>query len=154
LKIEDEIKQSSFPNQREKAIINLLYTSNTVEDAFRSVLKSFDLSLPQYNVLRILRGKREGFATCGDLKQVMLDKNPDVTRLCDKLVVKHLINRNSNSQNRREIHLKISGDGLNILDEIEPYFEAVKNKLIDIPEDELSSLSDTLDKIRERVRKS
>ncbi|HEY1047709.1 MAG TPA: MarR family transcriptional regulator, partial [Bacteroidia bacterium] len=72
MKIEEEIKQSKFNSAREKALINLMFTSNAVEDAFRKALKIYDISLPQYNVLRILRGRKDGYATCGDLKQVML----------------------------------------------------------------------------------
>jgi DNA-binding MarR family transcriptional regulator len=153
LKIEEEIKQSKFSSAHEKAIINLLYTSNAIEDAFKAVLKSYDISLPQYNVLRILRGRKEGFATCGDLKQVMLDKNPDVTRLCDKLVLKKLIQRNNNKSNRRQILLKISEGGLKALDDIDPYFRAVTSQLTQIPESELEQLSDTLDKLRDCIKK-
>lgn len=152
LKIEEEIKQSKFNSAREKALINLMFTSNAVEDAFRKALKIYDISLPQYNVLRILRGRKDGYATCGDLKQVMLDKNPDVTRLCDKLVLKKLILRNNNKSNRRQILLKISEKGLSALEEIDPFFSAVRDKLEGIGDEELNAFSDTLDKIRESIK--
>lgn len=152
MKIEEEIQQSKFNSVKEKALINLMYTANAVEDAFRKTLKDYDISLPQYNVLRILRGRKEGYATCGDLKQVMLDKNPDVTRLCDKLVLKKLIVRNNNKTNRRQILLKISEKGLLALEEIDPYFSAVRERLDDIPDEDLEKLSDTLDSVRDRLR--
>ncbi len=152
MKIEEEINQSKFNSAPEKAIVNIIYTANFIQDAYKSALKMYDISLPQYNVLRILKGRKDGHATCGDLKDVMLDKNPDVTRLCDKLVEKKLILRNFNKHNRRQILLKISEKGLKVLHDINPYFEALNQVLKDIPEDELFRLSDTMDTIREKIR--
>jgi DNA-binding MarR family transcriptional regulator len=148
MKIEEAIKQSKFNSIQEKAIINILYTANFIEDRFKDYLKQKDLSLPQYNVLRILRGRKGGFATCGELKAVMLDKNPDVTRLCDKLITKGLIQRQNNPKNKREIHLSISKNGLAAIDEIHPAFIQFHNKLLALESEELEKLSDTLDAIR------
>jgi DNA-binding MarR family transcriptional regulator len=152
LKIEEEINQSKFSSAPEKAIVNIIYTANFIQDAYKSALKMNGISLPQYNVLRILKGRKDGYATCGDLKDVMLDKNPDVTRLCDKLVEKKLILRNFNKDNRRQILLKISDKGLKMLQDINPYFEALNQVLRDIPDPELLKLSDTLDEIRGKIR--
>ncbi len=152
MKIEEEIKQSKFNNAKEKALVNIIYTANAVEDAFKKSLKSHGISLPQYNVLRILKGRKDGYATCGDLKEVMLDKNPDVTRLCDKLVTKKLILRSNNKSNRRQILLKISDKGLKTLEEIYPHFSAVNELLSHVPDDRLEILSDTLDMIRENLQ--
>lgn len=148
MKIEEEIKQSKFNSPKEKALVNIIFTANAVEDAFRKSLKEHEISLPQYNVLRILKGRKDGYATCGDLKEVMLDKNPDVTRLCDKLVSKKLIVRTNNKSNRRQILLKISERGLKTLEEINPHFLSVNELLKDIPDESLQQLSDTLDMIR------
>ncbi|MEZ4805035.1 MAG: MarR family transcriptional regulator [Bacteroidia bacterium] len=154
MKIEEEINQSKFNTTQEKAIVNILYTANFIEDAFKKVLKLYDISLPQYNVLRILKGRKDGYATCGDLKMVMLDKNPDVTRLCDKLVDKKLILRNNNKTNRRQILLKISTKGIKTLDEIHPAFTHLNQQLESIQEGNLNLLSDTLDSIREGIKKN
>lgn len=152
MKIEEEINQSKFNSPQEKAIVNIIYTANAIEDSFKQALKAHGISLPQYNVLRILKGRKDGYATCGDLKDVMLDKNPDVTRLCDKLVEKKLIQRNNNRTNRRQILLKISEKGLRTLEEIYPLFNEVNQKLKSLSDSELLSLSDTLDRIREGIR--
>lgn len=149
MKIEEAIKQSKFNSIHEKAIINILYTANFIEDRFKDYLKQKDLSLPQYNVLRILRGRKGGFATCGELKAVMLDKNPDVTRLCDKLITKGLIQRQNNPKNKREIHLSISKSGLTMIDEIHPAFVKYHNRLNAVDSTELEKLSDSLDAVRE-----
>ncbi len=152
MKIEEEINQSKFNSPQEKAIVNIIFTANAIEDAFKKALKMYDISLPQYNVLRILKGRKDGYATCGDLKDVMLDKNPDVTRLCDKLVLKKLIVRSNNKNNRRQILLRISDKGLQALEEINPYFAAVNTGLNGISSEKLEQLSDILDEIRDSLR--
>jgi DNA-binding MarR family transcriptional regulator len=152
LKIEEEINQSKFNSPQEKAIVNIIFTANAIEDAFKKALKMYDISLPQYNVLRILKGRKDGYATCGDLKDVMLDKNPDVTRLCDKLVLKKLIVRSNNKNNRRQILLRISDKGLQALEEINPYFAAVNTGLNGISAEKLEQMSDILDEIRDSLR--
>lgn len=148
MKIEEEINQSKFNSAQEKAIVNIIFTANAIEDAFKNALKVYGISLPQYNVLRILKGRKHGHATCGDLKDVMLDKNPDITRLCDKLVEKKLILRNNNKTNRRQILLKISEKGIKALDEINPMFNLVNINLKTVDDNELLILSDLLDKVR------
>lgn len=152
LRIEEEINQSKFNTAQEKALVNIIFTSNAIQDSFKKALKEHGISLPQYNVLRILKGRKDGHATCGDLKDVMLDKNPDVTRLCDKLVEKKLIVRNFNKTNRRQILLKISDLGLKTLEEIYPLFGSVHNQLKDLKESDLLHLSDTLDSIRAKMK--
>ena len=152
MKIEEEINQSKFNSSQEKAIVNIIFTANAIEDAFKKALKMYDISLPQYNVLRILKGRKDGYATCGDLKDVMLDKNPDVTRLCDKLVLKKLIVRSNNKNNRRQILLRISDKGLTALEEINPYFVAVNEGLNGIDPEKLEQISDILDEIRDSLR--
>jgi DNA-binding MarR family transcriptional regulator len=152
LKIEEEINQSKFGSASEKAIVNIIYTANFIQDAYKSALKVHGISLPQYNVLRILKGRKDNHATCGDLKDVMLDKNPDVTRLCDKLVEKKLIIRNFNKQNRRQILLKISDKGLQVLEDIRPYIDNMNVILKDVPDEDFNRLSDTLDQMREKIK--
>lgn len=152
MKIEEEINQSKFNSAGEKAIVNIIYTANAIQDVYKSALKDYGLSLPQYNVLRILKGRMDGHATCGDLKEVMLDKNPDVTRLCDKLVDKKLILRNSNKNNRRQILLKISDKGIQTLEELSPLFDSMRTSLGSISDKELLEFSDTLDRIRTALK--
>ena len=113
MRIEEAILTTQFNNLSEKAIVNIIFTANAVQDSLKKIIKPYGISLPQYNVLRILNGRKNVYATCGDLKAVMLDKNPDVTRLCDKLVDKDLITRHCNAKNKRQILLQISAEGQN-----------------------------------------
>lgn len=151
MKIEEAILTSQFSNLHEKAIVNIIFTANAVQDALKMIIKPYGISLPQYNVLRILNGRKKGYATCGDLKAVMLDKNPDVTRLCDKLVDKHLISRHCNAKNKRQILLQISDKGEDVLAQINPKIYAFYEQLNALNQNDIVQLSDCLDAIRNEL---
>lgn len=151
MKIEEAILTSQFSNLHEKAIVNIIFTANAVQDALKMIIKPYGISLPQYNVLRILNGRKKGYATCGDLKAVMLDKNPDVTRLCDKLVDKDLISRHCNAKNKRQILLQISDKGEDVLAQINPKIYAFYEQLNALNQNDIAQLSDSLDAIRNEL---
>lgn len=151
MRIEEAILTAQFNNLPEKAIVNIIFTANTVQDSLKKIIKPFGISLPQYNVLRILNGRKNDYATCGDLKAVMLDKNPDVTRLCDKLVDKKLITRHCNAKNKRQILLQISKDGETMLAKINPEIYGFYAKLNALNQNDISQLSDWLDALRNEL---
>ena len=86
MEIDKVIKQQRFKNEFQKAIINLFYTSNHFRDMHSNVFKRFDIQGQHYNVLRILKGKHPQPVSPGYIKEVILDKGADLTRLVDKLV--------------------------------------------------------------------
>ena len=151
MRIEEAILTTQFNNLSEKAIVNIIFTANAVQDSLKKIIKPYGISLPQYNVLRILNGRKNVYATCGDLKAVMLDKNPDVTRLCDKLVDKDLITRHCNAKNKRQILLKISAEGEKMLAKINPEIYAFYDKLNALNQNDISQLSDWLDVLRNEL---
>ncbi|MDI1235219.1 MAG: MarR family transcriptional regulator [bacterium] len=148
MKIEEEINQSKFNNSQTKVLINILYTASRINNSMVEVLKPFDLTQPQYNILRILRGRKGELCNCGDIKKVMIDKNPDVTRICDKLKDKDLITRQLNKNNRREVLLSINKNGLNILKKIDPQMDAAILEMAKINDKDLEMLSALLDSMR------
>ncbi len=149
MKINDTIEQGEFENPQTKAWVNLMYTYHHMMDRSRQLFKQFDITQQQYNVLRILKGKKNNPATCGEVKRVMLDKNPDLSRLSDRLVAKGLLSRETNQANRREVTLTITKQGLSLLDAIHtPLKEAMKLESALTPQ-EAEQLSDLLDKLRE-----
>lgn len=148
MKIEDAIKQQSFESPQQKVIINLVYTYNWLTDKMNDTFKNFEITQQQFNVLRILKGKYPGALSAGEIKEVMLDKNPDLTRLCDRLIEKCLIEREFNEANRRQVLIKITKKGIELLKEIDPEMKK-KWKLLDkLSEKEAATLSDLLDKLR------
>lgn len=149
MKIHDSIKQGKFETPQAKAWVNLMFTYHHVMDRTRKVFKEFGITQQQYNVLRILKGKKNEPATCGEVKQVMLDKNPDLSRLSDRLLAKGLINREVNPQNRREIELTITEKGLELIAAIEIPLKETSGLDDALTNAEAEQLSDLLDKMRE-----
>ena len=145
--INQAIKTKNFSDNRHKALVNILYTANIISNQLESVFAQFDISRQQYNALRILRGSYPEPTNCGHLKSVMLERNPDVTRLCNRLIAKNLIFRAPNPTNKRAMQLTINLEGLNLLEKIEPFVNKHSNGL-GLSLDESEVLSNLLDKLR------
>ena len=148
MKIEEEIKQSKFVSPVHKAIVNLMFTNGWFENQLRDVFKDHQLTNQQYNVLRILRGKYPESLNPSEIKAVMIDKNPDLTRLCDRLSTMGLIDRCIDGENRRKMNIKINEKGLEILEKIDPAMDAFHLSINNISEKEAEQLSQVLDKMR------
>jgi len=148
LKIEEEIKQTKFKSNVHKAVVNLMFTNNWFSNELRDVFKNHQLTNQQYNILRILRGKYPETLNPSEIKSVMIDKNPDLTRLCDRLCAMGLIDRCLDDDNRRKVNIKINERGLEILEKIDPEMEKFNLSLTNISEEEAVILSDLLDKMR------
>lgn len=148
MKIEEELKQDKFASSVHKAVVNIMFTDGWLSNQLRDVFKNHQLTPQQYNVLRILRGKYPEALNPSDIKSVMLDKNPDLTRLCDRLLTRNLISRCIDGDNRRKMNIKITDLGLKMLDQIDPMMEEFNQKVATITEQEAEILSNLLDKLR------
>jgi DNA-binding MarR family transcriptional regulator len=148
MKIEEAVKQKKFSTPQEKAWVNLVFTANYLVDYSNTIFKDFDITGQQYNVLRILKGRHPEHASCSSVKEVMLDKNPDLTRLCDRLVTKGLIARDTDENNRRQVNIRITNEGIALLNKIKPFLTEHNLKLQNLTDEEAERLSDLLDKMR------
>jgi len=148
VKIEEELKQDKFTSAVHKAIVNIMFTDGWLSNHLRDVFKDHNLTPQQYNVLRILRGKYPEALNPSDIKAVMLDKNPDLTRLCDRLLTRKLIDRCIDGDNRRKMNIRITEDGLQMLNLIDPIMIDFNEKVSTITEEEATILSNLLDKLR------
>lgn len=148
MKIEEELKQDKFTSAVHKAIVNIMFTDGWLSNHLRDVFKDHNLTPQQYNVLRILRGKYPDALNPCDIKAVMLDKNPDLTRLCDRLLTRKLIHRCIDGGNRRKMNIKITEDGLKMLNLIDPIMNEFNEKVSSITDEEAIILSNLLDKLR------
>lgn len=150
MKIEQAIKQSKFESPFQKAVINIIYTANWLRDQQTELFKKHDILPQHYNVLRIVNGKHPKSVSPGDIKEVMLDKGNDVTRLVDKLVKMDLLKRSLCEENRRKIDINLTDKGVKFLKEInEPMRKQYLNMKKFLSEKEAESLSNLLDKIRD-----
>jgi DNA-binding MarR family transcriptional regulator len=146
--IEDEIK-GWFRNEYHKGMINLVYTVNQVNYRLRQSLKAHGISEPQYNVLRVLRGFRsECPVSVGFLKERMLDKSSDVSRIVDNLVDKGLIERKENQNDRRQKEIDITEKGLKLLSEMIECDKKADLLIGKLTLEEAVELNRLLDKIR------
>jgi DNA-binding MarR family transcriptional regulator len=123
--IENDIKQPKFKSEYQKAGVNLKFTVSQMDNRHHQLMKKFDLTLPQFNILRILRGQHPQATTVNDLIDRMLDKASNASRIVEKLRSKGLVERNVSSIDRRAVDVSISSKGLEVLsmiDEIESEF--------------------------------
>jgi len=120
MKIEDELKSKADYNKSTRAVLNVMYTQNVIADSFNEILKPYEISGEQYNVLRILRGQKGYPANMCIIQERMVAKTSNTTRLVDKLLRKDFVTRNVCQGNRRKIEVLITQKGLELLKELDP----------------------------------
>jgi len=148
MEIGKEIK-SKFKTPQQKAFVNLRYTSNWILKKQNEFMSNFDLTMPQFNILRILRGAGEGvFLSVNTIKSRMVEISPNTTRLMDKLLEKKLIDRFRCPNDKRIINIAITSEGLKVLSEIDKHFDEELTMLNKLSDKEAEVLSDILDKLR------
>jgi DNA-binding MarR family transcriptional regulator len=147
MKIEERV-QAKFTSEQQKVIINLSITSNVVAAYQQQFMDRFDLTMPQFNILRILRGAK-GPINVNTVKDRMIERSPNTTRLMDKLIDKGLIERIRCEQDRRVVYVNINELGQDLLSQIDrtPEFSNITKPIIS--DEDATQLSDLLDKLRE-----
>lgn len=149
LRLEDEIKQSKkFRSEYEKAVVNITYTYNWLYALEEGLFKPHDLTCQQYNILRILRGQYPQAATIKLLRERMLDKMSDASRLVEKLRQKGFLNRKTCKDDRRNVDVIISDKGLETLSKIDEELVRFDVNFHSLTEEEAARLNELLDKMR------
>jgi len=137
---------ANFPNQRVKALINIKYTAGWLDQIGATLLKPHKISEQQYNILRILRGSGKAIPV-NLVRERMVQRSPNATRLMDKLCEKKLIERKRCENDRRVVFVEITKKGLDLLDKVQiSEFHAYMNVLT---EEEAGILNRMLDKLRQ-----
>lgn len=147
MKIEDEIKQQKFKNPHQKAVINLLYTTSWMQGKQQDLFKPFNITLQQFNILRILRGQLPNSTSATEIKSRMLDRNSDVSRLLDRLLSKNLITKKTCPEDKRAADINLTEEGLELLRALDKKQHQIDNILL-LSEEEANQLSNLLDKSR------
>lgn len=150
MRLEDEIKQSTFPSEGQKAYLNILFTSGWLSLRQAAAFRPYGVTLPQFNVLRILRGQHPLPATVALLIERMLDKTSNASRIVDKLEEKKFVTRTVCPANRRAVDIRITEGGLRLLRQIDDsgLTDARQNGMSALNESEYVLLNQLLDKIR------
>jgi MarR family transcriptional regulator, 2-MHQ and catechol-resistance regulon repressor len=149
MKLELEIKTKEIKDIRLKALLQILFTASYINNKHSKVLRPFKISPQQYNILRILRGSHPDYLHIQSIKERMLEKTPNTTRMIDKLLLNGYIERERGESDRRMVLVKINQKGLGIMsqiDKIHPDFLKFTHNLSD---QEAENLSDLLEKLRE-----
>ncbi|MCG9790912.1 MarR family winged helix-turn-helix transcriptional regulator [Flavobacterium algicola] len=149
MNIEEITKTTKNLNDTTKIILNILYTEKIISEQFGEILKPYDLSSEQYNVLRILRGQKGKPANMFLIQERMVAKKSNTTRLVDKLLLKSFVTRQVCPENRRKIEVSITQKGLDTLTELEPKVKKHEQSFVDnFSDDELQQLNYLLEKYR------
>ena len=132
-----------------KTLLNVMFTQNVVSERFNEILKPFDLSPEQFNVLRILRGQKGKPANMSMIQERMIAKTSNTTRLVDKLLLKELVLREVCPNNRRKMEITITEKGLELLLQLDPLVEAHEQSFSqNLTVAELELLNELLEKFR------
>ncbi|WP_310556536.1 MarR family transcriptional regulator [Flavobacterium sp.] len=149
MKIEEEIKSTVTIDLAKKVLLNISFTRNVLSDKFQEIIKPYDLSGEQYNVLRILRGQKGKPANMSVIQDRMIAKNSNTTRLIDKLLLKEMVTRKECPANRRKIEILITQKGLDILSELDPLVILHEKHFAEkLTKTELEQLNKLLEKYR------
>jgi len=148
MKIEEVIKSETMTLPK-KVVMNLMYTHSVVSDNINEVMKSYDLSPEQFNVLRILRGQKGKPTNMSVIQERMIAKTSNTTRLVDKLLLKDFVKREICPDNRRKMEIFITEKGLNLLSELDPAVDKSEGKFANnLTQQEQEQLNYLLEKYR------
>ncbi len=148
MKLEDEIKQTKFNSEYQKLAVNIIFTHNWLNGNQFAFLKKYNLTPQQFNVLRILRGQHPEMASVSLIKERMLDKMSDASRLVDRLVSKGLVERHICPKDRRKADVGITDVGLKLLGNIDIEMKPIFDNLKNLTKKEAVLLNSLLDKLR------
>jgi DNA-binding MarR family transcriptional regulator len=148
LNLENEIKTTKFSSQMQKAHLNIMFSNGWLRAKIIRVLKPYNLTPEQYNVLRILKGQYPKSICQKDITARMIDRNSNTTRIVEKLLNKNLVERQQSTHDRRELNITISKDGLKLIEELISEFDKQEIHNSPLTDAEATELNRLLDKMR------
>ncbi len=146
--IEKDIQQTNFRNEFQKMSINIIYTANWLNEKMGQILSTEDITQQQYNILRILRGSDAPLSTL-KIRERMLDKMSDTSRIVDRLIVKGLVEKTACIKDKRLVDITVTKKGLQLLEKLDALNEQIDSILKGVSEKEAHTINQILDKLRE-----
>lgn len=147
MSLEKDIQQTRFLSEYQKTRVNLIFTYNWLMEGLRRFFERGDLTPQQYNILRILRGAGKPISTL-QIRQRMLDKMSDTSRIVDRLVKKELVKKEPSADDRRLVDITISEKGMALLSTLDTMMKEMDAQLSGLTEEEAKTLNHLLDKLR------
>jgi DNA-binding MarR family transcriptional regulator len=145
--IENDINQQKFRSEPQKAAINLIYTYNWISEKMKIFFEESDITSQQFNILRILRGAQKPLSTL-QIRERMLDKMSDTSRIVDRLIKKSLVKKNVCKTDRRLVDITITKKGEMLLEDLDLRNDEMDSVLNNLSEEDAKTLNHLLDKIR------
>lgn len=149
--IDKDIQQAKFRNVHQKAAINLIYTVGWMRDKTRRFFEAEDITPQQFNILRILRGSFPEPLSTLQIRERMLEKMSDTSRIVDRLIAKGLVKKLTCKKDRRLVDVIISDKGSQLLEKLDKHQDEIDGVLSNLSEKDANILSELLDKIRDGV---
>jgi len=146
--IEKDIQQTNFRNEFQKMGINIIYTAHWLNEKMGQILSTEDITQQQYNILRILRGSDAPLSTL-KIRERMLDKMSDTSRIVDRLIVKGLVEKTACVKDKRLVDITVTKKGLQLLEKLDALNEQIDSILKGVTEKEATTMNQILDKLRE-----
>lgn len=148
MSIEKDINQAKFKSEYQKSIINIIYTYNWTREKLQEILDKQNLTPQQFNILRILRGSQVPISTL-QIRERMLDKMSDTSRIVDRLIKKGLVKKIKNKSDKRLVDVTISEKGKKLLQNMDQYENDIETITKNLSLTEAKTLNKLLDKIRQ-----
>jgi DNA-binding MarR family transcriptional regulator len=145
--LENDINQHVFRNEYQKSVLNLIYTFNWMNEKLNRSFKPYEVTQQQFNILRILRGAGKPLSTL-QIRQRMLDKMSDTSRIVDRLIIKGLVKKSISEEDRRLVDVQLTDKGKKLLQQMDSLNEAFDAVFRNLSVEEAQKLNDLLDKIR------
>lgn len=149
MRLEDEIKQTRpFENAYHKATVNLVYTGKWIINLQNELFQLFNITIPQYNILRILKGNHPKAVTVKYIRKRMLDKMSDASRIVEVMHKKGLVKRTISTTDRRKVDILLTQKGHDILAEVVKKHDELYGFLSNLDTEEIEQFNTLLDKVR------
>jgi len=148
MSLESDINQRTFRNQQQKSMVNLIYSYHWVVERIKQFLSDEDITLQQYNILRILRGSSPKPLSTMQIRERMLDKMSDTSRIVDRLRLKGLVEKSTAKSDKRLVDVMITDKGRKLLEKLDAQNERLDHIMHGLNEDDMKVFNDLLDKIR------
>ncbi len=149
MSLEQDIQQSKFRNEHQKAVVNLLFTVSWLKEQTRAIFDPEEITPQQFNILRILRGSHPKPLSTQAIRDRMLEKMSDTSRIVDRLIVKGLVKKVTCESDRRLVDVQITDKGRKLLERIDLKENEMDEIVKGLNEAEAKELNQLLDKIRQ-----
>ncbi len=147
MSLEEAIQQKKFRNEHLKAMVNILYTQSWLSIRIKGYLQAENISMQQYNILRILRGAKSPVSTM-QIRERMLDSMSDTSRVVDRMILKGLADKKVNEHDKRLVDITITQKGLDILERLDAKVHLLDGIMLNLTESDAKLLNHLLDKLR------